>query len=155
MSPHVFRIVIRGRVFSQSFGFCGPFIMYEHVVEHLLCIAVPQAHHSTVQSARAKPQSRYVPIRVRQRKQPHKEHLLCIAVPQAQPSTAQSARTKPSISTCRPECDNASKLTELARAESQHVRRAFIQHAKFSKRTNKSNLQPTKYSPSTKYTTRV
>ena len=37
------------------------------------CIAVPQAQHNTAQSARTKPQRRYVPIRVRQRKQADKK----------------------------------------------------------------------------------
>ena len=74
------------------------------------------------------------------------EHVLsssiycCIAVAQAQHSTtqhsthntAQSARTKLQ-STSRSECDNASKPTQLARA---NTCRAFMQHADFSKRTN-------------------
>ena len=37
--------------------------------ESIYCIAVPQAQHSTAQSARTKPPSKYVPLRVRQRKQ--------------------------------------------------------------------------------------
>ena len=39
--------------------------MYDHVVEHLLYCSTA----STAQSARTKPQSKYVPIRVQQRKQ--------------------------------------------------------------------------------------
>ena len=57
------------------------------------CVAVPQALHSTAQSARTKTQSKHVPIRGRQRNQA--ESIYCIAVPQARHSTAQSARTKP------------------------------------------------------------
>ena len=41
----------------------------------IYCIAVPQAQHSKAQSARTKPQSKYAPIRVRQRKQADREHL--------------------------------------------------------------------------------
>ena len=60
------------------------------------------------------------------------------------PSTAQRkpARTEPQTkaSTCRSECNNASKQTELARAST--CRRSFPQHAESSKRTkSKSALQ--------------
>ena len=41
-------------------------------------------------------------------------------------------------SKCRLECDNTSKQTELARAST--CRRAFIQHAEFSKRTRNRYL---------------
>ena len=82
------------------------------------CIAVPQAQHITALSARTKPRSKYVPTRVRQRKQAgrastvlqHRKHST------AQHSTAQhntAQRNWPAksrqASTHRSDCDNASK----------------------------------------------
>ena len=63
---------------------------------------------------------------------------MSIAVPQAQHSTAQPNQPAQSrkASTCRSGRDNASKQIDLARASTR--RRAFIQHAEFSKRTKKS-----------------
>jgi len=54
-------------------------------------MAIPQAQHSTAQSARTQPQSKYVPTRVRQRKQADREHpLQCSAA-----STAQHSEISP------------------------------------------------------------
>ena len=70
----------------------------EHL--QLYCSTASTAQHSTAQSARTKPRSKYVPIRVRQRKQKQTESIYsCIAVPQAQHSAisphkaAKQART--------------------------------------------------------------
>ena len=69
--------------------------MCEHVVvEHQIFYWLKYRKHSTAQqSARTEPQSKCVPIRVRQRKQA--ESFYCIAVPRAPHSIAQSACTKP------------------------------------------------------------
>ena len=101
------------------------------------CIVVPQAQRRTAQSARTKPQGKYVPIRVQQRKQADKDHRLLLYCKTA--STAQHSSISPhkatKTSTCRSEFDNATKQTELARASTC---RAFIQHAEFSQLTKKS-----------------
>ena len=66
ISPHkALRRVVHGRSECDNAS---------NQTEHIYGIAVPQAQHSTAQhstaqSARTKPQSKYVPIRVRQRKQ--------------------------------------------------------------------------------------
>ena len=74
----VFSLCSRRAIFSQLFALVGLFsTMYEHVVEHLqycysLTASTAQhstAQHRTTQSPCTKPQSKYVPIRVRQRKQ--------------------------------------------------------------------------------------
>ena len=69
----------KSHIFFQVFCFRGPFFgtVYGHVVEHqsFYCIAAPQAQHSAAQSARTKPQSKYVPIRLRQRKQASRQSL--------------------------------------------------------------------------------
>ena len=71
--------------------------MYDHVVvEHHIfyCIAVSQAQHSTAQqSARTTPQSKYVPIIVRQRKQADKQRLLYLQY--REHSTAQHSAISP------------------------------------------------------------
>ena len=85
--------------------------MYAHVVEHpmLYCSTA-----STAQSSRTKPQSKYAPIRTRQRKQANKRaSTYCIALPQAQHSTARQPAQSRNASTCRSECDDASKQTAL------------------------------------------
>ena len=117
--------------------------------------------HSTVQSNQpcTKQQSKYMPIRARKRKQASflvnsflgedpSFSLLFVFVDlffliracyrrASSASTAQHSAINPhkirQASTCRSECDNASKQTELATASTR--RRAFIQHAECSKRT--------------------
>ena len=114
------------------FAFVGHFVLVpctsmlsSSTRSHLHCITVPRAQHSTLQqSARTKPHSKYVPMRVRQRKRADREHPLVLYRSTA--STAQNSATSPhkaaKASTCRPEYDNAGKQAELERASTyMHV----------------------------------
>ena len=109
--------------------------MCEHVVvEHQIFYWLKYRKHSTAQqSARTEPQSKCVPIRVRQRKQA--DILYCSTA-----STAQNSAISPHKAAKQVRADQ-SATTQASRQswrDPAHACRACIQHAEFSKRTKKS-----------------
>ena len=119
----------------QALFFCTFSVrtMYERVVQHLLCIAA-----QTQRSAISPPKSRKASTCRSECDNASKETESIYCIEYRKHSTAhrnQAAQSR-KASTCRSRCDNASKQTELARAST--CRRAFKQHAEFSKRTKTS-----------------
>ena len=80
----------------------------------MYCSTASTAQHSAISPHKAATQVRADQGATTQASR--QKNICCIQVPQAQHSTARSARTKPKASTCRLDCNNASKQTELARA---------------------------------------
>ena len=93
------------------------------------CSTARKAQHSKAQSARTEPPSKYVPIRVRQRKQANRAHLLyCSRASKAQHSTISPLKAAKQVRAHQ--CDNASKQTDanvvehlLSTLSSQNERR--------------------------------
>ena len=122
--------------FSSFFFFYGPLFWY-HVraccrrASDFLLVEVPQAQHSaTISPHRAAKQVRADQSATTQASR----HTLLQYRKHSTKQRNQPAQSR-KASTCRSECDNASKQAELARAST--CRRALLQHVEFSKRTKK------------------
>ena len=143
-----FLLCSRRAIYFHCLAFVGLFLYHVHasmLSSSIYCIAVPQAQHGAAQSSRTKPQSKYMPIRVRQRKQADIESVYCIAVPKAQHSTAQHstaqhrnhpAQSRKASTRVRP-C-NASR--QSWREPGRIYDACRILHAEFSKRATNQNL---------------
>ena len=120
--------------FLQELYFPNVFLLWVFVQQYhvraccqlFTCIAVLQAQHSTAQSARTKPQRKYVSIRVRKQ---HTESTYCISTA----STAQHSAISPHKAAKQVRTDQSAttqasrQIWELARS----VRDVILEHGSF------------------------
>ena len=132
--------------FSISFFLDGPyfprfffgggglfFVPCTSMLSSICCIAVPQAEHSTAHAISPhKSVSKYVPIRVRQRKQADKEHLLYCSIA----TTAQHSAIIPREAAKQARADQ-SATTQTSRQSWREPAHHVVEHlysmAEFSK----------------------